>query len=111
MPEVTETVLLDMADAIVRAVQPEEVILFGSRGRGDHRGWSDVDLMIVEAEPFGPVRSRRQELSRIRGALGRFRVPKDILLFSRAEVTEWQASLNHVIARALREGRVLYARH
>ena len=37
-------------------------------------------------------------------------VSKDILVYSRAEVEYWRDSLNHVVARALREGRVLYER-
>ena len=110
MIEVTEDVLQGMADAIVREVQPEQIILFGSRGRGRGTHGSDVDLVIVEREAFGEGRSRRRETSRIRKALWAFRVPIDILVFSREEVEQWRGSLNHVIARALREGRELYAR-
>ena len=42
--------------------------------------------------------------------LGGFGVSKDILVFSREEVEYWRDSLNHVLARALREGRVFYER-
>ena len=49
--------LLDrMVQAIVDEVAPEQVILFGSRGRGDEGESSDVDLIVVEAEPFGSER-------------------------------------------------------
>lgn len=110
MVEATDELIGRMVEAIVRAVDPEEVILFGSRARGDHRGRSDVDLLIVEREPFGPGRSRRAESTRIHQALWGCRVPTDILIFSRDEVEEWRDSLNHVIAQALREGKRLYAR-
>ncbi len=30
-----------------RVIKPERVILFGSRARGDHRGTSDFDLLVV----------------------------------------------------------------
>ncbi len=99
-----------MVEAIVDEVDPEQVVLFGSRGRGDARVSSDVDLLVIEAEPFGPGRGKHEEMNRLYRALRGFRVPKDILVFSNEEVEYWRDSLNHVLARALREGRVLYER-
>ncbi|MCY3932723.1 MAG: nucleotidyltransferase domain-containing protein [Acidobacteria bacterium] len=99
-----------MTRAIVDEVDPEKVILFGSRGRGDAETDSDIDLLVVEAEPFGPDRSKHREMLRLNRALRDFRVPKDLLVFSNEEVEYWRDSLNHVLARALREGRVLYER-
>ena len=54
MTRVTDTLIGQMVQAIVDEVDPEQVILFGSRVRGDERHDSDVDLVVVEAEPFGP---------------------------------------------------------
>lgn len=99
-----------MVRSIVDEVDPEKVILFGSRGRGDAGADSDVDLLVIEAEPFGPDRNKHQEMLRLGRALREFRVPKDILVFSNEEVEYWHDSLNHVLARALREGRILYER-
>lgn len=110
MVEATDELIGRMVEAIVRAVDPEEVILFGSRGRGQGSGQSDVDLLVVEEEDFGGSPSRWDELGQIREALWGFRVPVDVLLFSRTEVEYWRDSLNHVVARALREGKRLYAR-
>ena len=110
MIPVTDDLLDRMVRAIVAEVDPEQVILFGSRARGDAREDSDVDLIVVEAEPFGQARSRRRESTRILLALFDFEVPIDILLYSRDEIAYWRDSLNHVLARAVREGRVLYER-
>ncbi len=110
LPEVTDALLRQMTQAIVDEVDPEQVVLFGSRGRGDARVSSDVDLLVIEAEPFGPGRGKHEEMNRLYRALRGFRVPKDILVFSNAEVEYWRDSLNHVLARALREGKVLYER-
>lgn len=110
MTRVDDALLERMVQVIVDEVDPEQVILFGSRARGDARTDSDVDLVVVEAAPFGPDRNRRAEAARLWRALARFRVPKDILVFSRTEVDYWRDSLNHVLARALREGKVLYER-
>ena len=107
---VTDALLDRMVQAIVDEVDPEQVILFGSRGRGEDRENSDVDLIVVEAESFGPARSRHKELVRLYHALAGFHVPTDILVYSHEDVAYWRDSLNHVLARALREGRVLYER-
>ena len=110
MPAVTDELLDRLIRAIVDEVHPEQVILFGSRARGEERETSDVDLIVIEAEPFGPERSKHKEMLRLYRAVRDFRVPKDLLVFSNEEVEYWQDSLNHVLARALREGRVLYER-
>ena len=110
MAPVTDALLDQMVQAIVAEVDPEQVILFGSRARGDAREDSDVDLVVVEAEPFGQGRSRHQEAVRLYKVLAGSGVPKDILVYSRDDVEYWRDSLNHVLARALREGKVLYER-
>ena len=110
MIQVTDEVLDRMVRAIVEAVDPEQVILFGSRARGDAREESDVDLVVVESEPFGKTRSRRLEAARVYEALADFDTLTDVLLYSRDEVQHRRNSANHVLARALREGKVLYDR-
>ena len=110
MPAVTEELLQEMVRVIVEEVDPEQVYLFGSHARGDAREGSDVDLLVVEGEPFGPERSRYAMAGRLWEALARFRVPKDLLLFSADEVERRRGGRNHVVAHALREGRVLYER-
>ncbi len=108
--EVTEALLKQMVEVIVDKVDPEQVILFGSHARGDAYADSDVDLVIVESDPFDENRDRRSEAVRLWRALAHFAVPKDILVYSRDEVEYWRDSINNVLARALREGRVLYER-
>ncbi len=107
MVRVSEQLIEEMAQRIVREVDPERIILFGSWARGEANGESDVDLLVVQREPFGPDRSRRHEAARIWRCLAEFRVPKDILVYSIAELAQWKDSANHAIGRALREGRVL----
>jgi predicted nucleotidyltransferase len=110
MIDVTEEVLSATVEAIVREVNPERIYLFGSHGRGNARADSDIDLLIVESGPFGPDHSRWQEIKRIRRALSPFRIPKDILVYTVDEMTKWQYTINHIIARALRERKLLYER-
>ena len=108
--QVDDALLQRMTAALVEAADPEQVILFGSHARGEAGPESDIDLIVVEAEPFGPERNVRLEEARLRRALPSFDVSVDILVFSRDDVDYWRDSLNHVLARALREGKVLYER-
>ena len=49
---IPDPVGLAVARAAQQAVEPDTVILFGSRARGDHRDDSDVDLLLVHKDSF-----------------------------------------------------------
>ncbi|NWF49870.1 MAG: nucleotidyltransferase domain-containing protein [Ignavibacteriaceae bacterium] len=100
----------EIIQRILQEVEVEKVILFGSRARGDNKPESDLDLLIIQKDDFSKNKSRWNETIKIRKALKDFIIPKDILLFSEAEVDYWKDSLNHIIPTCLREGKVLYAR-
>ena len=100
-----------MVEAIVREVEPQRIYLFGSRARGTATEDSDVDLLIVEGETFDRTRNRWSELKRIRRVLKPFHVPKDILVYSHEEFEKWQNSINHIVAHATREGKLVYERY
>ena len=102
--------LAEIVSRLIAAYRPERIYLFGSHAKRSATDESDLDLLIVEREPFGAERSRWRELSRIRRALSSFRVAKDLLVFSADEVEYWKDSPNHVIGECLAEGRLLYAR-
>ena len=108
MNPITPDTVKAIADALVCEASPTTVILFGSCARGEVGRDSDVDLLVVEEQPFGPGRSRFGELKRLRRSIRGFGVPIDLLLFSRDEVEKWKHAKNHIIAEALREGKVLY---
>jgi len=107
---VSEQLIEEMVRTIVDEVDPRRIYLFGSSARGDQTADSDVDFLIVEDEGFGLGRNRWSELKRIRKALRPFRVPKDILVYSQEEFETWERSVNHIVARAAREGKLLYER-
>jgi predicted nucleotidyltransferase len=94
---VTDALLEEMTRTIVETAKPRRVILFGSRARGDARPESDVDILVVEDEPFGPQRSRRKEMAKLWHVLSRFDMAKDILVYAREEVEKWEKSRNHVV--------------
>lgn len=110
MATVSDETLTEIVQTIVEEIDPEQIYLFGSRARGDERPDSDVDLLIVDRKPFGPEHSRFREINQIYQALSSFRVPKDIVLYSSDEFAKWRTSINHVIGKCFREGKLLYER-
>jgi uncharacterized protein len=108
MAAVSEQLLRDMTRVIVDQVHPVRVVLFGSHARGVAGPQSDIDLLIVTPEGFGPNFSRRKVAAQLWRALARFHVPIDLVLYSEREVDEWRVSSNHLTTRALREGRILH---
>lgn len=105
---VTEELLQEMTDKIVREINPRKVVLFGSHARGTARPDSDLDFLIIEDGPFNAQRSRRAEMARLWMLFPEVRVPIDFLVYSTEEVAKWEGSGNHVIHHAIVDGRVLY---
>lgn len=100
----------EIVQRLVRAAQPEQVIIFGSFARGETVSDSDLDLLVIESEPFSATRSRFQEIARVERALGRLPVATDLLVYSREEAGKLRHCANHVVGQALREGNVVYSR-
>jgi len=107
---VDDNVLQQMVHAIVEVAQPVKILLFGSRARGDSRPDSDLDLMVIMDEGFEKKQKPLQLLNRLYLATYSFGIPEDILIYDVSKVNRLKDSLNHVIGKATREGRVLYER-
>jgi predicted nucleotidyltransferase len=101
--------LRKIVTAILSVSQPAAIILFGSYARDQVHEFSDVDLLVIRDAEFREGESRRKELGRIyRSVTEACATPKDIILFTRDEVSAWRNTTNHMISVACREGRVLY---
>ena len=107
---VTDELLKEMTELIVREVNPRKIVLFGSHARGTARPDSDLDFLVVEDGPFNAQRSRRAEMTRLWKLLGKYLIAKDFLVYSPEEIAKWEGSAHHVIHHAMTEGRVLYER-
>ncbi len=111
MATVTPAELDRLVGLLVENVNPRMVILFGSQAGGETTEHSDLDLMIIEDErSLVGDQGKLKHIAAIYRLLRVVRIPKDILVYSVEKFEEWQGSLNHVIGRASREGRVLYER-
>ncbi len=88
-----------LASRIAQALsglRPAEIILFGSRARGDAQRDSDVDLIVVLDQPgtarsYGEVVRRRMLVNRLLRDI-RSEMPVDVLVYTRDEWAALQAS-------------------
>ena len=101
-----EPLLEQIVARIVEQAQPEKVILFGSRARGDARSSSDFDILVIK-ESDEPRARREVPLYR---ALAGLWADVDIIVYTPEEVWEWSAVPQAFVTTAVREGRILYER-
>ncbi len=95
---------------IFKNIDPEKIILFGLRGRGDNLPDSDMDILVIDNKSFSKERGRYSLRRSLRKALSEINVPKDILLYSIDEAEHRNNYPNHILFTCLKEGRVIYAK-
>jgi predicted nucleotidyltransferase len=102
-----EETLIEEASRRLSAAAPEaDIILFGSRARGEARPDSDLDLLVIEAKSG----SRGSEFVRLRNAVGEIGVPVDLVVYWTSEADKWAEVPGTFIHEVLKEGRVLAGR-
>ncbi len=103
--KITPELITYIVDKIVREIQPERIILFGSYARGDFNRDSDLDLFIIkEGEESSRVMRRKVD-----ALLWGRHFPMDIIVRKSAEV-EWnfRAKNPFYIHHIFKDGKVLY---
>jgi len=102
----TDALLAEVVARIRDAVQPERVILFGSRARDEAHGESDYDFLVI-TESDQPRYRRSGPLYTM---LADLPVEVEVVVYTPEEVQEWSAVPEAFVSTALREGLVLYER-
>lgn len=101
---VNDKVLAEVTQRIVAAVDPKQIILFGSYAYGTPHRSSDLDLLVIM--PSNQPRWRRS-LPIYRSLRGLI-IPKDVIVYTPAEVAEWSEVPQAFITTIMRRGKVLY---
>lgn len=104
--QVDAGILTEMVRRIVEAVDPDKIILFGSRARGEAKPDSDFDLLVI-APSDQPRGDRTVPLYLALAGVG---ACKDVVWWTPEEAEGWRNVKSHFITTAMREGRVVYER-
>ncbi len=96
-----------VVDEVVAAVDPLEVILFGSVARGDDGPDSDIDLLVVfdHVDPS----EKRSLMAHVRRSITTV-APIDVLVTDESEIDARRDHVGSILYWPLREGRSVYRR-
>ncbi|MBC8234097.1 nucleotidyltransferase domain-containing protein [bacterium] len=103
--KITPELINYIVEKIIREIQPEKIILFGSYARGDFTHSSDLDLFIIKDDEESSRMIRRKVDALLRGR--KFAVD---LLVRKPEEVEWnfRAQNPFYLYHIFRDGKVLY---
>lgn len=105
MPPLTTDLLDHITQRLVTALQPEQIILFGSYAYGEPNADSDIDLLVIVSQSDEPrYRRARVAYKALRG----ISMPTDVLVMTREEVQRKLNVRSSFIRRAVNEGKLLY---
>jgi predicted nucleotidyltransferase len=103
---IAEKNIQEVKDIIIKAEDPDKIIIFGSCARGTVNKGSDLDILVIkETKLPAPQRSRK-----LRNLLATQAFPKDILVLTPVEFSQWTNipfSFNSTIKK---EGKTIYER-
>jgi len=106
MIDIDDNLIQQITTRIVEHFSPRRVILFGSRGRGDARSDSDIDL-FVEMESNRRPPERSAEISRLFGLRD---WAMDVVVYTPEEVSHLRGIHGTLLSIIESEGKVLYER-
>lgn len=86
-------------------LKADAVWLFGSAARGEMSTDSDIDLLVVVPESTEPRYRRAQ---RAQALVADIRVPKDVIVLTRAEWKQQMKVIASLASTVFREGKLLY---
>lgn len=95
-----------LIDIIIEEIDPDKVILFGSRARGDERAYSDYDIMIIKEN----LKNGRALLRKVYLSLSGIGAPVDLIIIDGKKLRENIDDPFMIYGEVLREGRILYAK-
>jgi predicted nucleotidyltransferase len=101
---IDESLIAEIVRRILTVTKPDKVILFGSAATGSMARDSDIDLLVIEANP-GDV---REESVRLYAALTLLEYPVDVMVMSTERFEETKEVIGGLAYPANKYGRVIY---
>jgi predicted nucleotidyltransferase len=99
-----DKIVSQVVERILKVVEPERIILFGSAASSTMTRDSDIDLLVIE-RGFG---SEREESSRLRKALSDMDIPVDVFAMTSERFEETKEVIGGLAYPANKYGKVIY---
>jgi predicted nucleotidyltransferase len=100
------SVLRSLVDIIVRQVEPDRIILFGSQAKGDAKERSDYDICVLKTG----VANRRELAKQIYRLLYDIAVPVDVIVETPERFEQLKNNRFLIYKEIAKHGQVLYER-
>ena len=101
--KVDPAMLAEIVEQVVRAAEPEKIVLFGSAARGTMGPDSDIDLLVIKGGKFNRGRVISAIYEQLSGDAA-----VDVVVVTPDDVERYRDAHCLVICPALREGKVIY---
>ncbi len=102
---VTQREIEEIVKRIIDNYKPEKIILFGSYAYGCPTEDSDLDLLVIKSSKL-PGYKRAREIRR--HLWGITDIPKDIIVYTQEEISDWEKVKEAFITEVVRKGKTLY---
>lgn len=96
-----------ICEKIIRAFNPDRLVLFGSEARGTARPDSDIDLLVIMPFDGSPLK----QATKLYGAIDDRRIPVDLIVRTPDDISWRTAEGDCFICEILREGKVIHEAH
>lgn len=94
----------EVVGRIVKNINPEKIILFGSYAYGNPSEDSDLDILIVKEMKIPRYKRTREVKKHLRG----MKIPIDVIVYTKKEIKKWEDTETAFINQAIKQGRVIY---
>jgi uncharacterized protein len=105
VPPLTTDLLDQITQRLVSALQPEQIILFGSYAYGEPNADSDIDLLVIVSQSDEPRYHRARVAYKALRGIG---IPTDVIVMTREEVQRKVNVRSSLASRAVNGGKLLY---
>lgn len=99
-----DKIVSQVVERILKVVEPERIILFGSATTSTMTRDSDIDLLVIQRD-FG---SEREESIRLRKALSDMDIPVDVFAMTSERFEETKEVIGGLAYPANKYGKVIY---
>jgi len=94
----------EVINRIVKNINPEKIILFGSYASGNPSEDSDLDILIIKEMRMPRYKRSRQVKKHLRG----MKIPIDVIVYTKKEIKKWENTETAFINQAIKQGKILY---
>lgn len=101
---ITKSKISQIVKLIVKSIEPEKIILFGSYADGKPDENSDLDLLIIKDSKIPRYKRGREIRKYLRGT----GIPMDIIVYTNEEIEKWKNVKEAFITQIISKGRVIY---